>query len=160
ANPVPINPNTTYVISYFAPNGSFSYNLSYFASSGTNTPPLHALASGVDGTNGLYIYGSASTFPTQSYSSTNYWVDVVFTTTAGSAPPSATNLVLVSGNNQTGTAGQSLASPFVVKVTDANGNPVSGISVSFAVAGGGGTLSAGSAVTDTSGLASAALTLG
>jgi Domain of unknown function (DUF4082) len=28
--------------------------------------------------NGLYAYGSGSVFPTGTYNSTNYWVDVVF----------------------------------------------------------------------------------
>ena len=40
--------------------------------------PLTALASGVDGLNGVYVYGASSAFPTQSYQATNYWVDVVF----------------------------------------------------------------------------------
>jgi hypothetical protein len=41
---------------------------------------LHGLASGVDGNNGVYRYGSAPGFPTSSYNNTNYWVDVVFMT--------------------------------------------------------------------------------
>src|SRR5262249_17433210 len=76
----------------------------------------------------------------------------------GSAPPA--NLVLVSGSGQTGPAGQALANPFVVKVTDASGNPVVGVTVTFAVTAGGGALSSGSATTNSSGTASATLTLG
>jgi hypothetical protein len=41
-------------------------------------PPLHALANGVDGTNGLYLYGSSSRFPTNSFNAANYWVDVIY----------------------------------------------------------------------------------
>ncbi len=37
------------------------------------------MASGVDGPNGLYLYGSGGGFPTSSYNDTNYWVDAVFT---------------------------------------------------------------------------------
>ena len=70
------------------------------------------------------------------------------------------NLVLVSGNNQTGSVGQSLASPLTVQVTDASGNPVPGIAVLFTVASGGGTLTASSVTTNGSGLASSVLTLG
>src|SRR5262249_34627860 len=47
-------------------------------------PPLHALRSGVSGANGVYIDG-ASAFPTATYQSRNYWVDVVFTAGHGSA---------------------------------------------------------------------------
>ena len=50
--------------SYFAPNGHYSGNLDYFATQGVDTPPLHALANGVSGGNGVYAYGATSTFPT------------------------------------------------------------------------------------------------
>ena len=35
---------------------------------------------GVDGPNGVYRYGAGGVFPTDTYQSTNYWVDVVFQT--------------------------------------------------------------------------------
>ncbi len=80
ANPVPISANTTYVASYYAPQGHYASNSGYFATSGVDSPPLHALADGVNGGDGVYAYGSGGTFPTGSYQSANYWVDVVFTT--------------------------------------------------------------------------------
>jgi uncharacterized protein YjdB len=82
ATPVAIQANTVYVASYFAPNGHYSGNLNYFATQGTDTPPLHALATGVAGGNGVYGYGPASTFPAGTYQAINYWVDVVFSTSA------------------------------------------------------------------------------
>ena len=86
---------------------------------------------------------------------------VTFTATGtASGPVPAAKLVLVSGNSQTGTVGQGLANPFVVEVTDANGNAVSGTTVTFAVTAGGGALSATSVATTSQGLASASLTLG
>ena len=45
--------------------------------------------SGTDGANGVYRYG-ASGFPNSSYASSNYWVDVVFTTDRDSKPPAST----------------------------------------------------------------------
>jgi hypothetical protein len=36
----------------------------------------------VDGPNGLFAYGPASAFPTNSYQNTNYWVDAIFAATA------------------------------------------------------------------------------
>src|SRR5438445_362484 len=78
STPVAIAANTTYVVSYYAPAGGWAVNLSYFATSSFNSPPLHALADGLDGPNGVYRSG-ASGFPTNTYQSSNYWVDVVFT---------------------------------------------------------------------------------
>jgi hypothetical protein len=76
SSPVSITANTTYVVSYQAPNGFYSANGGYFSSAADNAP-LHGLASGTDGANGVYNYG-ATAFPTSSYNSTNYWVDVIF----------------------------------------------------------------------------------
>jgi hypothetical protein len=75
--PVQISANTTYVISYHTTSGFYSADGGGFATSVDNYP-LHGLANGTDGTNGVYVYG-ASAFPTNSYNSTNYWVDVVIT---------------------------------------------------------------------------------
>jgi hypothetical protein len=78
STPVPITANTVYVASYHSLNGHYSANLNYFTTAGVDSPPLHALANGVSGGNGVYAYGSTSLFPTGTYSSGNYWVDVVF----------------------------------------------------------------------------------
>jgi hypothetical protein len=78
ATPVTINANTTYVVSYHAPVGFYSSTKDYFSTASADNAPLHGLASGVDGANGVYRYGSAA-FPTDSFKNTNYWVDVVFT---------------------------------------------------------------------------------
>ena len=78
--PVPIQANTTYVASYHAPNGRYAADEQAFATAGVDNAPLHALRNGLDGADGVYAYGSLTTFPTSTYASTNYWVDVVFTT--------------------------------------------------------------------------------
>jgi hypothetical protein len=85
ASPVAITANTPYVVSYFAPNGQYAVDSAYFVG-GRSSYPLTALADGASGGNGLYRYGTTSGFPTGSYSSSNYWVDVVFTNTAPAAP--------------------------------------------------------------------------
>uniref|UniRef100_UPI000B12B984 DUF4082 domain-containing protein n=1 Tax=Azohydromonas lata TaxID=45677 RepID=UPI000B12B984 len=79
ATPVPVTANTVYVASYFAPNGHYAGDNSYFANAGVDKAPVHLLQNGVSGGNGLYAYGSGSTFPSQSWQATNYWVDVAFT---------------------------------------------------------------------------------
>ena len=88
--PIAINANTTYVASYHTDTGYYSSNNSYFAGKGADAPPLHALADGTDGPNGVYHYG-ASAFPIDTYKSSNYWVDVVFDQTATDhTPPTVT----------------------------------------------------------------------
>jgi len=81
---------------------------------------------------------------------------VTFTATARLA----TTLSMVSGDTQSDTAGTALANPFVVKVIDGSSNPVPGVTVTFAVTLGGGSLSATSVTTNTWGQASSLLTLG
>ena len=84
SSPVPITANTVYVVSYHANSGHYSADVNYFATTGVDSPPLHALANGVSGGNGVYRYGSTSGFPTQTWNASNYWVDVVFS--SGPAP--------------------------------------------------------------------------
>ncbi len=107
ASPIAVDANTTYVVSYLAPAGHYSGTNSYFASTGTDSPPLHALANGVNGPNGVYAYGSTTAFPTDSYLSSNYWVDVLFTpgvthaisgTLSGAGAPNATVTLTGSAN--------------------------------------------------------------
>jgi hypothetical protein len=78
--PVPVTAGTVYVASYFAPAGHYAGDGAYFASTGVDNGPLHALQNGVSGGDGVYQYGSTSSFPSNSYNATNYWVDVVFST--------------------------------------------------------------------------------
>jgi hypothetical protein len=87
--PISIMANTTYVISYIAPQGNYSATIGQFASDGVHHPPLHALRNGAEGGNGVFRYnpnGEAPEMPTESSDSTNYWVDVVFSDQA-EAPP-------------------------------------------------------------------------
>lgn len=74
ATPVPVTANTVYVASYLAPNGRYAADSGFFASSAVVNTPLTAPS----GSNGVYAYASSTAFPTSSFQSTNYWVDVVF----------------------------------------------------------------------------------
>jgi Bacterial Ig-like domain (group 1) len=75
----------------------------------------------------------------------------------GTSPP--TDLVVVSGDEQSAEPGDDLPEPLVVKVVDAQENPVANAAVSWE-AGGGGSVSPEAAQTDDAGLASARVTLG
>jgi hypothetical protein len=93
-NPVPINANTVYVASYHCNNGHYSADDNYFSSSGADNPPLHALANGVSGPNGVFTYGASSLFPTNGFNADNYWVDVAFSTDIAPVLPVQTNRVI------------------------------------------------------------------
>ena len=80
-----------------------------------------------------------------------------FTLTA-TLPPS--KIVKISGDNQAGGPGKKLAEPFVVEIQDANSDPISGITVTFDVTSGGGSVSPESATTDADGRAQSVLKLG
>ena len=74
-------------------------------------------------------------------------------------PSVATTIAGVSGDGQTGAAGQTLANPLVVKVTDASGDPVEGVGVQWA-AQGGGSVSSATVATGSDGLSSVQRILG
>ena len=85
---------------------------------------------------------------------------VVFNAEASLPPPTPTVLLIVSGNNQSGSTGEMLAEAFIVEVRDQYDAPSEGVTVSFAVVAGDGMLSATTAITNANGQAENSLTLG
>lgn len=79
ASPLEVEPGTTYVVSYLAPQGHYAATGQAFTAP-TSVGPLTVPAVG----NGRYRYGGG--FPTDTWQQTNYFVDVVFTTAAPSPP--------------------------------------------------------------------------
>ena len=67
---------------------------------------------------------------------------------------------IVSGNDQKGSPGAALASPFIVEVQDGNSVAFARVPVTYAVTAGGGTLSAANTTTNANGRAESILTLG
>lgn len=82
---------------------------------------------------------------------------VRFTATASADAP--TRIELVSGNNQSAVVGSTLPNPLVVRVTDANNNPVANVGVTWA-AQVGGSVSETTTATNSDGLAQVTRTLG
>lgn len=74
---------------------------------------------------------------------------------SGPPPPSQTpaNLQAAAGDGQSATAGGAVPIRPAVRVTDAEGQPVRNVSVSFAITGGGGTVSGSPATSDANGVA-------
>lgn len=97
---------------------------------------------------------------------------IQFTIQVLADPTVATDLEQVSGNGQSGPIGTQLGEPFVVRLTNANGGPVSKVDVTFSLAqsagpnagvtafSGGGTSGQVTVKSDASGLAKAFLKLG
>jgi adhesin/invasin len=77
------------------------------------------------------------------------------------APTLPTKIAPTPGSNaQVGTVGQQLAAPVTVQVLDANGNPMSGVTITWTILAGGGSLDASTSTTDASGNALVHWTLG
>lgn len=87
SNPVAITAGTTYVASFHS-NGHYTATSGYFTTAHVNG----VLTAPADG--GVYAYGDDNLFPTSTFNSNNYWVDVVFDTGGGAntnQPPVANN---------------------------------------------------------------------
>ncbi len=72
----------------------------------------------------------------------------------------ATTMAISSGQAQSGAVSALLPAPLTVLVTDVNANPVAGRTINWAIATGGGTVTAPTSVTNAAGLATMTWTLG
>jgi adhesin/invasin len=84
--------------------------------------------------------------------------EAAFTATASAGDPD--DIRIISGNEQQGQAGTQLANGLVVEVIDESENPVPGVTVTWRVESGGGSVSPRTATTDGAGRAATAWTLG
>ena len=84
--PGPAQAGQIYVAGYYAPNGHYSATDDWFYPAPAPTPiggatdtsgPWSALIATGSTVNGLYTYASSPTFPTSTFSATNYWVEPV-----------------------------------------------------------------------------------
>jgi hypothetical protein len=85
-SPVAITANTTYVVSYFAPRGTYAADKNFNWSS-VNSGSLRVSGSSP----GVYEYGNPIRFPSKTWQNANYYVDVIFVASAsnpGSDPGS------------------------------------------------------------------------
>jgi hypothetical protein len=98
------------------------------------------VTTGADGTATVsYTLPTHASAVTINATATGISSSAVFAETAVAGP--AANIVINSGNNQSGTAGTQLPQALAVLVTDQYGNPCSGVSVTFSDGGSGGAFS-------------------
>src|SRR5262249_25899292 len=72
--PIPIAAGTSYVASYYAPQGGYAFDFDYFSAANVDRHPLVALQDAWGAPNNVYRYGDGGIFPTDSYGAANYWV--------------------------------------------------------------------------------------
>jgi uncharacterized protein YjdB len=135
SQPVQLNVNETYTVSYFTASGDFVRHDPFFTQPVINGF-LRGLASGEDGGNGVYAYGSSPAFPADSYNSSNYYADLIFESDDVEAPyVISINPVTGSTNNQLNisigsvfneTLDANSVSAATVHVMDENGNNITG----------------------------------
>ena len=126
--PVQVAAGTSYVVSYLS-NGRYASTPNYFVTDRSNgylTAPA--------GSNGVFTYGSSSVMPNASFNNTNYWVDVLMTSTASAnrAPMAAND----SGfSTPAGTALTLTAATLLANDQDPDSNPLTITGVSGGVNG-------------------------
>ncbi|HEX2188613.1 MAG TPA: Ig-like domain-containing protein, partial [Longimicrobiaceae bacterium] len=98
----------------------------------------------------LAIDGTVGAF-TLDFSATGLTGVTSDTIALAAGAPSA--MAVQAGDGLTATAGSAVATAPAVRITDASGNPVGGVGVTFAVASGGGSVTGPTATTDASGVA-------
>jgi VCBS repeat-containing protein len=127
SNPVVLTPNVTYVASYHT-SGHYSNTSNYFTTDVTSGP-LTAQAAG----NGLFGYSATTAFPTGTFASANFWVDVMFVPSTAEVPPVAVDdsgLTTAQGTPTTITAASLIAND-----SDPDGDGLTVIAVGAATHG-------------------------
>ena len=115
-NPVPIQAGTVYVASYHTDAGHYAADHGGFATQ-LDSPPLHAPADGDGGPNGVFAYGDDSTFPSNGWIGTNYWVDVVFSAATGVPTTTTVAAPTTTTTTPTSTTTTTLAPPATTSTT-------------------------------------------
>jgi adhesin/invasin len=147
---------------------SFSGTVSLELSGGSSSASLggtaaRAASNGIATFSGLTVSAAGSSYRLTASangvpSATSAAFNIIAPDDGGGDEPTA--ISIVSGNGQSGTVGEAVGDPYVVRVTDGNGNPVAGVPVSWSVTSGGGSVSPTSSTTNSNGQASATHTLG
>ncbi len=107
SEPVTIAPGVYYMISYYSASGWYPASSHYFDTNSVVSYPLYA--PGYEESNGRFAAGSS--FPSDTWQQTNYWVDVLFeTTVAVDSISSDKDLnITPSGNLLLGTSGKTVS---------------------------------------------------
>jgi adhesin/invasin len=159
ANPtsiqVSISPTTSTSTITVQARDQFGNNLTQGGATVLLSTTAGTLSAITDNANGTYtatltapaLVGTATITGTLNGATIGDTATVTFT----AGPPA--NLAKHAGDGQSATVGTAVAVAPAVRITDANGNPLAGVSVTFAVATGGGSATGTTATTDANGVA-------
>ena len=97
--PIAIVAGTVYIASYHTPTGHWSLTSGGLSAQVYNEPLTALATTDIPTGNGVYKYGPSGSFPDQTVSGSNYWVDVVFDTTSPSdyTPPTVSAVTPANG---------------------------------------------------------------
>ncbi|MHA8051854.1 beta strand repeat-containing protein, partial [Aquirufa sp. ROCK-SH2] len=119
-----------------------------------STTSTISAASGSSNASGVVTFTVTNTIAeTVIYSATGDNVSITDTARVAFVPGTATQIAINDGNNQSATVNTNVTTAPSVIVKDANNNVVSGVSVTFAVATGAGSITGGTAITGADGIA-------
>ena len=107
STPVAIKANTTYIASYLSPQGFYAFTGNYFAYGDITNKQLTAPQSTSGEANGVYKYGGG--FPDNSYSNSNYWVDVLFSSSPFSGRTTKFTLTSITDSQNCNATGEALS---------------------------------------------------
>jgi hypothetical protein len=132
ASPITITAGPTYIVSYGYVYNNGDGNLESYAATGgyfnIDRPGPSGILTAPAGSNGVYNFAPGpGSFPTNSFNSSNYWVDVLFS--PGGGGPTNTPPVFTSPVTFTTLENQVLVG--MVAATDVDGNPLT-----YGIAGG------------------------
>ncbi len=126
---------------------------------GNGTVSAASSATGATGTASInYTLGSAPSSDTVRASVGGVATSVLFSMKAVNRGPAS--IAIIAGNNQTGAPNSTLPTALVARVRDAQNNVIAGQSVTWTATGAGVTFATPASLTDASGLATTAVTLG
>ncbi|HZQ25924.1 MAG TPA: Ig-like domain-containing protein [Terriglobales bacterium] len=146
---LPVSLSIQAVSPYSGPVAGVSVTFSDGGAGGTFGTPTATTDANGNASTTYTLPGTAGTVNITATSS-NY-VSASFSETAVASTPAS--IVVLSGSYQSATVGTQLAAPLVVKVKDASGNGVPGVSVTFSDNGANGSFSGNPIVTDSGGKA-------
>ncbi|MBP1806867.1 N,N-dimethylformamidase beta subunit family domain-containing protein [Rubellimicrobium aerolatum] len=134
STPVTLVAGQTYVVSYQTANNYVSTNGFFAAANEVGFDgrddgafgDLWGVVRAPEGNAGVYSYGAAAQMPTQSYQSSNYWVDVVFAPASSNVANTAPVVPA-----QSYISPENRASVWTVQASDADGD-----ALTYAIAGG------------------------
>ena len=136
-------------------NGVANVNVTFVVATGGGSVTGAAQTTSESGTAtvGSWTLGNTAGSNTVIATAAGVTGSVTFNATGVAAPPQSIAIANAASNNQSAPAGSGVAIPPSVKVSDAGGNGVAGVSVTFAVATGGGSITGAGATTNSAGIA-------